>query len=183
MQAPYVEFFKGGKINLSYNCLDRHLEERGDKTAIIWQGEDEKEERRLTFKELHTEVCKFANVLKKHGTKKGTVVTIFMPMVPEAAIAMLACTRIGAIHSVVFSAFSPDSLKNRINDCDSEVVLTSDVSYHGGKTLELKAKVDTAVKDCPTVKKIIVLDRGNTSPSMQEGRDYVLARGNGYSFS
>ena len=170
--GPYVEWFKGGKINITHNCLDRHLKDRGDKHAIIWQGEDEKEERKLTYKELHTEVCKFANVLKNRGVEKGTVVTIFMPMVPEIAVAVLACARIGAIHSVVFSAFSPDSLKNRINDCDSEVVLTSDVSYHAGKTLDLKSKVDEAVKECPSIKTVIVYDRGNTNPSMKEGRDF-----------
>ncbi len=172
-EAPYVEWFKGGKINASYNCLDRHIEAgNGDKLALIWQGENAEEERKVSYKELHQEVCKFANVLKSKGAKKGTVVTIFMPMIPEAAVALLACARIGAIHSVVFSAFSPESLKSRINDCASEVVVTSDVSYHAGKTLNLKEKVDQAVADCPSVKTVMVFDRGNTSPEMKEGRDF-----------
>lgn len=177
VEAPYVEWFKGGKTNLSYNCLDRHLESQGDKTAIIWQGENEKEETKLNYKELHAKVCKFSNVLKNRGVKKGTVVTLFMPMVPEAAIAMLACARVGAIHSVVFSAFSPDSLRNRIEDCQSEVVITSDVSYHGGKTIKLKDKVDEAITSSSPVKTVIVLNRGGSvgeksGPSMLEGRDF-----------
>lgn len=172
-EAPYVEWFKGGKLNVSYNCIDRHIEAgKGDKTAIIWQGEDAKEERKISYKELLLEVSKFANVLKKHGAKKGTVVTIFMPMIPEAAAAMLACSRIGAIHSVVFSAFSPESLKNRINDCESEIVVTSDVSYHASKSLPLKEKVDEAVKATPSVKKVLVYNRGDSKPPMKEGRDY-----------
>lgn len=171
-EAPYVSFFRGAKLNISHNCLDRHLATRGDKAAILWQGESEDEKRSLSYKELHREVCRFANVLKKHGVKKGSMVTIYMPMVPEMPIACLACARIGAIHSVVFSAFSPDSLKNRIMDCESDVVITADVSFHSGKVGELKAKVDTAISDCPSVKKVFVYNRGNTSPTMQDGRDY-----------
>lgn len=172
-KKPYVEWFKGGTINASYNCLDRHVEAgNGDKIALIWQGEDSSLERKISYRELQEKVCRFANVLKSRGAKKGTVVTIFMPMVPEATVAMLACSRIGAIHSVVFSAFSPDSLKSRINDCTSEIVITSDVSYHGGKTLNLKEKVDQAIKDCPSVTATLVYNRGDSNPPMTEGRDF-----------
>ena len=170
--GPYVQFFSGGKLNVSDNCLDRHLESRGEKAAIIWQGEDEREKKTLSYRELHGEVCKFASVLAKHGAKKGTTITIYMPMVPEMVIAMLACARLGAIHSVVFSAFSPDSLRNRILDCNSEFVVTSDVSYHAGKTSELKTKVDRAIESCPSVQKVLVFNRGNTSPCFTAGRDF-----------
>ncbi|MCO5045205.1 MAG: acetate--CoA ligase [Kiritimatiellae bacterium] len=170
---PYVEYFRGGKLNVSYNCLDRHVEGgRADKAALIWQGEKEDEKRSLTYGQLHREVSRFANVLKKHGVKKGTVVTIFMPMIPELPVALLACARIGALHSVVFSAFSPDSLKSRIQDCDSYMVLTSDVGFHAGKVVELKKKADQAVADCPTVKKILVYNRSDVAAPMQAGRDY-----------
>jgi acetyl-CoA synthetase len=159
-EEPYVKFFSGGKINASYNCVDRHVNSwRKNKAAIIWEGE-RGEERTLTYQQLHTEVQKFAAVLKKHGAKKGSVVTIYLPMIPELAIAMLACARIGAIHSVVFSAFSADALKNRILDCDSELVVTADIGFHGGKAIELKAKVDEALESCPGVKKVLVYDRG-----------------------
>ncbi len=170
---PYVEYFSGGKLNVSYNCLDRHVEGgRADKRALIWQGEKEEEKRTLTYRELHREVSRFANVLKKHGVKKGTVVTIFMPMIPELPVALLACARIGALHSVVFSAFSPDSLKSRIQDCDSYMVLTSDVGFHAGKIVELKKKADQAIAECPTVKKVLVYNRGNVDAPMQAGRDF-----------
>ena len=172
VEEPYVTYFAGGKLNVSYNCLDRHLNSwKRNKAAIIWQGEQEQERRTLTYQQLYREVCRFANVLQKHGAQKGTVVTIFLPMIPELAIAMLACARIGAIHSVVFSAFSSDALKNRILDCDSEMVITSDVGYHGGKTIELKNKVDEALKDCPGVERVIVYKRGNTKVAMKDDRD------------
>ena len=172
VEEPYVTYFAGGKLNVSYNCLDRHLNSwKRNKAAIIWQGEQEQERRTLTYQQLYREVCRFANVLQKHGAQKGTVVTIFLPMIPELAIAMLACARIGAIHSVVFSAFSSDALKNRILDCDSEMVITSDVGYHGGKTIELKNKVDEALKDCPGVERVIVYNRGNTKVAMKDDRD------------
>ncbi len=170
-EAPYVEWFKGGKTNVCYNCVDRHLETRPNKTAIIWQGEDESEKRTLTYQELHKEVCQFANVLKAHGAKKGTPITFFMPMIPELPVALLACARIGAVHSVVFSAFSSESLKSRIQDGDAEIVITSDVGFHGGKTIELKKKVDEAVTQCPTIKKVIVYNRGNSNPQMTPDRD------------
>ena len=171
LEEPYLKFFTGGQINVCHNCVDRHLATRANKAAIIWQGEKEEESRTLTYKELHREVCKFANALKASGVKKGTTITLYMPMIPELAIAVLACARIGAIHSVVFSAFSPDSLASRIQDGQCQVVITSDVSYHAGKVGELKKNVDLAIANCPTVKNVIVFNRGNTSPEMTQGRD------------
>ncbi len=170
---PYVKWFSGGKLNLSYNCLDRHLTgPRRNKAAIIWQGEEERETRTLTYQQLHSEVCRFANVLKKRGAKKGSAVTIFMPLVPETAIAMLACARIGAIHSVVFSAFSAEALKNRINDCAGEIVITADIGYHSKKIIPLKTKVDEALFQCPTVKTVIVYNRGGSEINLEPGRDF-----------
>lgn len=172
VEGPYLKFFQGGRLNISYNCLDRHLNSwRRNKAAIIWQGEDEGEKRTLTYQQLHTQVCRFANILKKHGIKKGTVVTIFLPMIPELPIAMLACARIGAIHSVVFSAFSADALKHRILDCNSRMVITSDVGFHGGKVIDLKSKVDKALNDCKEVAKVIVYNLGNSKADMRPGRD------------
>lgn len=173
VEAPYVRWFSGGQLNVSYNCLDRHVENGlGDKTAIIWQGENEEEKQTLTYLDLQSRVSRFANVLKKHGVKKGTTVTLFMPMVPELPVAMLACARLGAIHSVVFSAFSADALRNRIQDCGSYMVITADVGFHAGKTIPLKEKVDQALQETPTVEKVIVYDRGQTQPVMQSGRDF-----------
>ena len=171
--GAYLTFFAGGKLNVSDNCLDRHLGTwRRNKAAILWQGEKEEDRRTLTYQQLHSDVCRFANVLKKLGVKKGTTVTIFMPMIPELPVALLACARIGAIHSVVFSAFSPDALRSRIQDCRSYLVITADVGFHAGKVIDLKNKTDEAVKDCPTVKKVIVYNRGNTPVAMQTGRDH-----------
>ena len=136
-------------LNVSANCIDRHLETRGNETAIIWEGDDPKESKRITYRELHAEVCRMANVLKKHAVKKGDRVTIYMPMIPEAAYAMLACTRIGAIHSVIFGGFSPDSIAGRITDCGSDVVITADEGLRGGKAIPLKANVDKALESCP----------------------------------
>jgi acetyl-CoA synthetase len=171
-ESPYCKFFEGGKLNISYNCLDRHLEtSRKNKTALIWVGEDEKQKRTLTYQELYTEVCRFANVLKKQGIRKGDRVTIFLPMVPELPIAVLACSRIGVIHSVVFSAFSSEALKNRIIDCNSKLVITADVGFHGGKVVELKTKVDEALRDCAGVEKVIVYNRGNHKVDMKPARD------------
>ena len=171
-ESPYCQWFLGGKLNVSDNCIDRHLLTfRRNKAALIWVGEDEKEKRILTYQELHTQVCRFANVLKKHRIKKGDRVTIFMPMVPELPIALLACARIGAIHSVVFSAFSAEALKNRILDCQSKAVITADIGFHGGKIIELKAKVDEALRDCPSVDCVIVYKRGQGSPAMRQPRD------------
>jgi acetyl-CoA synthetase len=171
-QAPYLKWFIGGKLNVSFNCVDRHVATwRRNKAALVWQGEKEEDKRTLTYQQLHREVCRFANVLRKQGVKKGTAVTIFMPMVPELPVALLACARIGAIHSVVFSAFSPDSLRSRIQDCQSYLVITADVGFHAGKVIDLKNKTDEAIKDCPSVRKVIVYNRGGTQVNMQAGRD------------
>lgn len=170
---PYTRWFDGARLNVSYNCLDRHLTQgRRNKAAFIWQGEKEEEKRTLTYQQLHREVCRLANVLKKHGVKKGHTITIFMPMIPELPAALLACARVGAIHSVVFSAFSPDALKSRIQDCQSYMVLTADAGFHAGKIIDLKNKTDQALAECPTVKKVLVYNRGNTTVTMQPGRDY-----------
>ncbi len=155
-----IKWFIGGKLNVSYNCLDRHLESRGDQVAIIWEGDDPGEDRKITYRELHAEVCKFANVLKSRGVKKGDRVSIYMPMIPEAAVAMLACTRIGAMHSIVFGGFSPDALKDRILDSDCQVVITSDQSMRGGKRVPLKSNADTAIASCPNVHTCLVVKRG-----------------------
>ncbi|MCB0360875.1 MAG: AMP-binding protein, partial [Bdellovibrionales bacterium] len=172
-EAPYVQFFKGAKLNACYNCLDRHIESsRRDKAAILWQGEAENDKRQLTYAELHQQVCKFANVLRSHGVTKGSTVTIYMPMIPEVAIAMLACARIGAVHSVVFSAFSADALASRIQDGHCETVITADSGVHAGKLNELKKKVDQALARCPSVRRAFVVNRGNSNISMQAGRDF-----------
>jgi acetyl-CoA synthetase len=134
-KAPFVKWFVGGTTNISYNCLDRHLAKKGDKTALIWEGEPVGDAKKYTYKELHREVCKFANVLKSHGIKKGDRVNLYLPMIPELAIAMLACTRIGAIHSIVFGGFSAESLKDRIVDAGAKLLVTSDGSYRRGKAV------------------------------------------------
>jgi len=155
-----IQWFLGGKLNVSYNCLDRHLDTRGDQVAIIWEGDSPDEDRKITYRELHAEVCKFANVLKQRGVKKGDRVSIYMPMIPEASVAMLACTRIGAVHSIVFGGFSPDALKDRILDSDCQVVITSDQSMRGGKRVPLKANADKALASCPNVHTCLVVKRG-----------------------
>lgn len=173
IEAPYCRFFIGAKLNASYNCLDRHVSIwRRNKAAITWVGDNENEKRTLTYQELLTQVCRFAGVLKNNGVQKGDRVTIFMPMIPELPIAVLACARIGAIHSVVFSAFSAEALKSRVLDCTSKAIVTADVGFHGGKTIDLKSKVDEALNGCPSVQKVIVFNRGNTKPNMKSGRDF-----------
>ncbi len=169
---PDVKWFVGGKLNISENCLDRHLEKSSDKKAIIWEPNNpEEKSRTLTYRELHREVCRFANVLKNNGAKKGDRICIYMPMVPEAAIAMLACARIGAIHSVVFAGFSANSLSERIRDSDCSLTITSDGAYRGAKEIPIKQIVDEALENCPGVNKVIVLKRTGTSISMKVGRD------------
>jgi acetyl-CoA synthetase len=171
---PMAKWFSGGKINVSYNCLDRHMKTwRRNKAALIWEGEPG-EERVLTYADLYREVNKFANVMKKLGIKKGDRVTIYMPMVPELPIALLACARIGAPHSVVFGGFSSDSLRDRINDAQSKLVITADGSYRRGQIVPLKRNVDAAVKDCPCVESIVLLKRLGDAASIhvQEGRDH-----------
>ena len=168
-----ISWFEDGVLNVSANCLDRHLATRGGETALIWEGDEPGETRRFTYAQLHGEVCRFANVLKGQGVRKGDRVTIYMPNMPEAAMAMLACTRIGAIHSVVFGGFSPDSLAGRIQDCDSSLVVTADEGVRGGKKIPLKRNVDAAVAQCPCVKSVIVVERTGADVPMTTGRDHA----------
>ncbi len=167
----HIEWFKGGKLNVSYNCLDRHLESRGDQTAILWEGDNPEESRAVTYKQLHADVNRFANALKSRGVKKGDRVSIYMPMIPEAVVAMLACTRIGAIHSIVFSAFSPDALASRILDSDCQCLITADQSIRTGKALPLKKNADAALEQCPNVHTNFVVKRGGEPVDWTEGRD------------
>jgi len=172
---PEVRWFEGARLNITENCLDRHLPTRGNKTAILFEPNDPKEEaRHITYRELHEQVCRMANVLKEKGVKKGDRVCIYLPMIPELAVAVLACARIGAIHSVVFAGFSSNALATRINDCDCKLVLTSDGSYRGAKTLNLKKIVDTALEDCPGVKSVLVVKRTGENVDMKKGRDAWL---------
>ena len=174
-EEPSVKWFINGKLNITENCLDRHLQTQPDKTAIIWEPNDPKEESvYLTYKELHERVCRFANVLKNNGIEKGDRICIYLPMVPELAIAVLACARIGAIHSVVFAGFSAKSLSDRINDASCNMVLTSDGGFRGGKTIALKEIVDEALESCLTCEKVIVMDRTGQEVRMKEGRDVWL---------
>ena len=167
-----IIWFADGTLNLSANCLDRHLAERGDAIAILWEPDDPAEpSRELTYSELHAKVCAFANLLKAEGARRGDRITIYLPMVPEAAVAMLACARIGAIHSIVFAGFSPEALAGRIRDCDSRLVITADEGLRGGKTVPLKANVDQALELCPDVERVIVLARTGAKVAMREGRD------------
>ena len=166
-----IRWFDGAKVNVAYNCLDRHLEERGDKPAILWEGDQPGEERRITFRELHAEVCKFSNVLKSKGVSKGDRVCIYMPMVPEAAVAMLACARIGAVHSVVFGGFSPDALRDRILDSDCRVVVTADEGPRGGRAVPLKGNTHEALESCPNTHTCIVVRRTGNEVPWRDGRD------------
>ena len=166
-----ISWFKGAKLNASVNCIDRHLEKNAEKIAIIWEGDDPKDSLKITYKQLHKSVCKFANALKKRGISKGDRVCIYMPMIPEAAYAMLACARIGAIHSVVFGGFSPESLKDRILDSDCESVITADEGLRGSKKIPLKNNVDKALEDCPNVHSVFVIKRTNAKISWNENRD------------
>ncbi|HJU19173.1 MAG TPA: acetate--CoA ligase [Stellaceae bacterium] len=166
-----LAWYEDGTLNASVNCLDRHLAQRGNDTAIIWEGDDPAEDRPITYRELHETVCRFANVLKARGVKKGDRVTIYLPMIPEIAVAMLACARIGAIHSVVFGGFSPDSLLGRIRDCRSTVLITADEGLRGGRTVPLKRNADTALRQCPEVTDVIVVRRTSGAVDWVDGRD------------
>jgi acetyl-CoA synthetase len=169
---PNVKWFVNGKLNITENCLDRHLAENGDQTALIWEPNDPEEHyRKFTYRELYNKVCQFANVLKNNGAKKGDRICIYMPMVPELAIAVLACARIGAIHSVVFGGFSAQSIADRIQDAQCSIVVTSDGGFRGSKEIELKSVIDDALVQCPSVKRVIVLTRSRTPTSMIKGRD------------
>ena len=166
-----IKWFDGAKLNVSYNCLDRHLETRADQTAIIWEGDDPEESKHISYRELHDEVCRFSNALKGIGVKKGDRVCIYMPMVPEAAVAMLSCARIGAIHSIVFGGFSPDALKDRINDSECSLVITADQGLRGGRKVALKANADIACEKTDCVKRMVVVQRGGEDVEWTEGRD------------
>jgi acetyl-CoA synthetase len=167
-----IRWFEDGTLNVSVNCIDRHLATRGDQTAILWEGDDPSVDKKITYRELHRRVCKLANVLKELGVKKGDRVTIYMPMIPETAYAMLACTRVGAIHSVVFGGFSPDSLADRINDCDSRLVITSDGGLRGGRNVPLKQNTDEALKRCDDGIKVLMFRHTGMNVPMRGGRDY-----------
>ena len=166
-----IRWFDGARVNVAYNCLDRHLAERGDKPAILWEGDQPGEERRITFRELHAEVCKLANVFKAKGVGKGDRVCVYMPMVPEAMVAMLACARIGAVHSVVFGGFSPDALRDRILDSDCRVVITADEGPRGGRNVPLKRNTHEALEGCPNTHTCIVVRRTGNDVPWRDGRD------------
>ena len=168
----HIKWYYDGTLNVSANCLDRHLATRGDQTAIVWEGDDPGEDKKITYRELHREVCKFSNALKGLGAKKGDRITIYMPMIPEAAVAMLACARIGAIHSIVFGGFSPDALAGRIRDCDSNLIITADEGLRGGKPIPLKANTDAAVAASPMCKTVVVVKRTGGAIDWTEGRDH-----------
>ena len=167
----HSSWFLGGKLNVTANCIDRHLDNRGDQTAIIWEGDDPSEHKKISYKELHEHVSKMGNVLRQRNVKKGDRVCIYMPMIPEAAYAMLACARIGAVHSVVFGGFSPEALKDRILDSDCQVIITADEGYRGGKTILLKENTDKALESCPRVHTCLVIQRTGGDIDWSEGRD------------
>ena len=166
-----IRWFEDGELNVAYNCIDRHLEKRGDQVAIIWEGDDPAQDTKITYRALHDQVCRLANVMKAQGVEKGDRVCIYMPMIPEAAYAMLACARIGAIHSIVFGGFSPDALANRIQDSECKLVITADEGLRGGRKVPLKANVDNALESCPSVTSVLVVKRTGGDISWAEGRD------------
>jgi acetyl-CoA synthetase len=169
---PHAKWFVGGTLNVSYNCIDRHLEtHRKNKAAIIWEGETG-ETRTITYQQLHTEVCKFANVLKKLGIETGDRVALYMPLVPELAMAMLACARIGATHTVIFGGFSADAIRDRVNDCECKLIVTADGGYRRGSEIRLKQTVDEAVENCPTIENVVVFKRTGSQIEMKDGRDF-----------
>ncbi len=176
MEEAKIKWFKNAKLNITKNCLDRHLSERGDKTAIIWEPNDPQEEAQyISYRELHERVCKMANVLTDLGIKKGDRVCIYLPMIPELAVAMLACAKMGAVHSVIFAGFSSTAVESRVNDCGAKIIITSDGSYRGNKAIDLKGIIDEAAEKCPTIEKILVVKRTNTEVKMKEGRDVFLS--------
>ncbi|MGV3489821.1 MAG: AMP-binding protein, partial [Devosia sp.] len=166
-----IKWFEDGVLNVSYNCIDRHLDAHGDDVALIWEGDTPGTDEKITYRKLHERVSRCANVLKSLGVKKGDRVTIYLPMIPQAVYSMLACARIGAVHSVVFGGFSPDSLSGRINDCNSRVVITADEGRRGGKTVPLKKNVDTALQNAPGVEKVLVVRNTHADVPMKGSRD------------
>jgi len=166
-----IEWFSGGKLNVSYNCIDRHLPTRADQVAIIWEGDDPTQSENITYQTLHDEVCRLSNAMKAQGITKGDRVCLYMPMVPQALYAMLACSRIGAVHSVVFGGFSPEALRGRINDSECKMVITADEGLRGGKAIPLKANVDEACLDTPSIESILVCKVTGNDIAWKEGRD------------
>jgi acetyl-CoA synthetase len=171
-----IKWFEDGELNVAHNCLDRHLATRGDQVAIIWEADDPKIDKKITYRELHDRVCRLANVLKDQGVRKGDRVTIYLPMIPEAAYAMLACARIGAVHSVVFGGFSPDSLADRVNDAQAKVVVTCDGGVRGGRAVPLKENVDKALEKCAPDVKVLMFRHTGMDVAMREGRDLDAGR-------
>ena len=167
-----IKWYEDGVLNIAHNCLDRHLASRGDQTAIVWEGDDPAEDQKITYRELHRDVCKFANALKGLGVQKGDRVTLYLPMIPEAAVAMLACARIGAVHSIVFGGFSPDALAGRIDDCDSEYIVTADEGLRGGRTVPLKVNTDAAIDIAGKIRKTVVVRRTGADIAWHDGRDH-----------
>ncbi|MBF6611000.1 MAG: AMP-binding protein, partial [Chryseobacterium sp.] len=175
MEEARIKWFKNAKLNITKNCIDRHLASRGDKTAIIWEPNDLNESpQHISYRELHERVCKMANVLSELGVQKGDRVCIYLPMIPELAVSMLACARMGAVHSVIFAGFSDSAIASRVNDCEAKLIICSDGSYRGNKTIDLKGIVDKAVEKCPTVEKVLVVKRTGSEVRMTEGRDLWL---------
>jgi acetyl-CoA synthetase len=166
-----IKWFHDGTLNASANCIDRHLKDKKDKTAIIWVGDDPNDSQKISYKQLHQKVCKAANGLKKLGIQKGDRVTIYLTMIPELAILMMACARIGAVHSIIFGGFSADSISGRVNDCESEYIITADEGIRSGKTIPLKATTDEALRSCPNIKKCIVVKRTNSEIDWNDSRD------------
>ncbi len=171
-----IKWFEDGVLNVAWNCIDRHLAKRGDQTAIIWEGDDPSQSKHITYRQLHDEVCRMANILRTRNVKKGDRVTIYLPMIPEAAYAMLACARIGAIHSVVFAGFSPDSLAQRITDCQSKIVITADEGLRGGKKVPLKANVDAAIAKSGGVDWVVVVKRTGAAVDMNPTARSLVSR-------
>ena len=170
-----IKWYEDGTLNASANCIDRHLKDKKDKTAIIWVGDDPKDTKKISYKQLHAEVSKAANGLKKIGIKKGDRVTIYLTMIPELAITMLACARIGAVHSIIFGGFSAESISGRINDCESEYIITADEGVRGGKNIPLKEITDEALRKCPNVKKCIVVKRTGNKVNWVKGKRRLVS--------